>query len=89
MQSALPIVSQLLIFLTKLLSSIILRTDYAKDIVTASGRPSGMAHTITEMPMMMAFNTFDSQPSQPPLIPTYTILPTIAATVAIAEIIPN
>jgi len=38
---------------------------------------------------MMAFNTFDSQPSQSPLIPTYTILPTIAATVAIAEIIPN
>jgi len=54
MQSALPMVSQLCIFFTKLWSSIILRTLYASEMVTARGRPSGMATTMTVIPMMSA-----------------------------------
>ena len=40
-----PIVSQAYNFLTKLLSSIILPTETARERVTARGRPSGIATT--------------------------------------------
>jgi len=55
-QSALPMVSQLLIFFTKQLFSElpIILTDYASAIVTASGRPSGIAHTTTDIPIIKA-----------------------------------
>lgn len=66
MQSAFPIVSQLLIFLTRLLSSIIFLTEYAREIVTASGKPSGIAHTITDIPMMIAFRILERVFSQSP-----------------------
>jgi hypothetical protein len=50
--SAPPIVSQACIFLTRLLSSSIFFTEYARERVTANGKPSGMATTITVIPIM-------------------------------------
>jgi hypothetical protein len=47
-----PIVSQAAIFLTKFLSSNIFFVENAKDNVTASGKPSGIATTTTVIPMM-------------------------------------
>ena len=49
-----PIVSDEANFLTKLFSSFIFMTEKAKDIVTASGRPSGTAITMTVTPRMKA-----------------------------------
>jgi hypothetical protein len=42
-----PIISQDFNYLTKFLSYNIFLTEYAKDKVTAKGRPSGMATTTT------------------------------------------
>jgi len=47
-----PIISQDDIFLTKLLSMSILEIEYAKDIITAKGRPSGTATTTIVIPTM-------------------------------------
>ena len=44
-----PIISQDLSYLTKFLSYNIFLTEYAKDKVTAKGRPSGIATTTTVM----------------------------------------
>jgi len=52
MQSAPPIVSQAYNFLTKLLSSYIFLTEKARDNVTASGKPSGIAITTIETPII-------------------------------------
>lgn len=52
MQLAPPIVSQACIFLTKLLSDNIFLTEKAKDSVTANGKPSGIAITTIETPIM-------------------------------------
>lgn len=49
-----PMVSEEAIFLTRLLSFCILALEKLSEIVTASGRPSGMATTTTVIPMMMA-----------------------------------
>jgi len=50
-----PIVSEEASFLTKLLSSLILALEKDREMVTASGRPSGIATTITVMAMMIVF----------------------------------
>ena len=42
-----PMISQDLSYLTKFLSYNIFLTEYAKDNVTAKGKPSGIATTIT------------------------------------------
>jgi hypothetical protein len=47
-----PIVSQAYIFLTKLLSSSIFFTENASESVTESGSPSGMATTMTVIPII-------------------------------------
>ena len=47
-----PIVSDEFKFRTKLLSFLICLLEKLSEIVTASGRPSGIAQTITEMEMM-------------------------------------
>jgi hypothetical protein len=47
-----PIVSEASSFLTKLFSNFIFITEYAREIVTARGRPSGTATTITVMAMI-------------------------------------
>ena len=44
-----PIISQDFSYLTKFLSYNIFLTEYAKDKVTAKGRPSGIATTTTVM----------------------------------------
>ena len=49
---ALPMVSQASKCRTRLLSAIIFFTEYAKERVTARGRPSGTATTKTVTPMM-------------------------------------
>ena len=48
-----PMVSQAYILRTKLLSFNIFLTEKARERVTASGRPSGIATTITVMPKIM------------------------------------
>lgn len=53
-----PIVSEEFRFRTKLLSSFILELEKLSEMVTASGRPSGIAHTITEIEMMMPSSMF-------------------------------
>ena len=55
MQVALPITSQEARVFTKLLSSFILFTLYARAIVTANGRPSGTATTIIVTAIKKAF----------------------------------
>ena len=57
MQSAPPIVSQAYNLRTRFLSLSIFFTEYAKDNVTASGKPSGIATTTTVIPMMKNYNT--------------------------------
>ena len=54
-----PIVSHAFRWRTRLLSFIIRFTEYASAIVTASGRPSGMATTRMVTPVMNAFTTYD------------------------------
>ena len=53
-----PIVSDEFKFLTKLLSFFICALEKLSEIVTASGRPSGMAQTITEIEMMTPSRMF-------------------------------
>jgi hypothetical protein len=48
-----PIVSEASSFLTKLFSYFIFITENASEIVTARGRPSGTATTMTVTAMMM------------------------------------
>ena len=48
-----PMVSEEASLRTKLLSFLIWAEEKLKEMVTASGRPSGMATTITVMEMMM------------------------------------
>jgi hypothetical protein len=45
-----PMISQDDIFFTKLLSISIFEIEYAKEIMTAKGRPSGTATTIMVIP---------------------------------------
>jgi len=52
MQLAPPIVSQAYSYLTKFYSFSIFLTENAKDNVTASGRPSGIAITTIATPMI-------------------------------------
>ena len=54
---ALPIVSEDFMLRTRLFSSCILPTEKASPIVTASGRPSGIATTTIVMPRMKALST--------------------------------
>ena len=54
---ALPMVSEDFIERTRLFSSYILLTEKARPMVTARGRPSGMATTTIVMPKMKAFKT--------------------------------
>ena len=54
---ALPIVSDDFMLRTKLFSSCILPTEKARPIVTARGRPSGMATTTIVIPRMKALST--------------------------------
>ena len=56
----LPIASDLSKCLTKLCSFFILSTEKAKAIVTAIGRPSGIATTMTVTPIMKAFINISS-----------------------------
>lgn len=51
-----PIVSAEANFLTKLFSFYILALEKLSEIVTAKGRPSGIATTITVIAMMIVFN---------------------------------
>jgi hypothetical protein len=53
---ALPIVSQDSNFLTRLFSFTILALEKLKEIVTAKGRPSGIATTIIVIDIMTASN---------------------------------
>ena len=52
-----PIVSQASIFLTKFSSTSIFLTEKAKERVTAKGKPSGMATTITVIARMKKFKS--------------------------------
>jgi len=52
-----PIVSDDSKLLTKLFSFLILALEKLNEIVTARGRPSGIAHTTTEMAIMMVLRT--------------------------------
>ncbi len=52
-----PIVSHAYIFLTRFWSNNIFLTEKASERVTAKGRPSGIATTITVMPMMKKFKS--------------------------------
>jgi hypothetical protein len=45
-------------FLTKFCSSFILELEKLSEIVTASGSPSGMAHTMTEMEIIKLLRKF-------------------------------
>lgn len=50
-------VSQEANFLTRFFSWSICLTEYAKDKVTAKGKPSGIATTMIEMPKIKYFRT--------------------------------
>ena len=52
-----PMISQDFSYLTKFLSYNIFLTEYAKDKVTAKGRPSGIATTIMVIPTINALIT--------------------------------
>ena len=52
-----PIVSQAYIFLTKFSSISIFLTENARERVTARGKPSGMATTITVIAKMKKFSS--------------------------------